>query len=118
MTFVVNHTSELDPAQLRLIWELIELTDGARLRAEGAALHHCAAIYAYRCWRGASQIWSLRRCRDMQARSVVTVEVDPARRAIVQARGHFNRPASGQAWRVIQTWAEREHLRLAIPRTH
>ena len=43
------------------VWQLTELTNGAQLRTEGTALHHCVASYADRCWRGAaSGMWSLR----------------------------------------------------------
>ena len=95
-------------------WALVELTNSAQLRVEGAALRHCVASYGHRCWRGASRIWSLRGECDSSSRSIVTIEVDPTRRAIVQARGFRNRPASGRALRLLETWAARENLRLAL----
>jgi hypothetical protein len=103
-----------DPSAPPASWELTELTTSAQLRAEGAALRHCIASYSHRCWRGGSRIWSLRRRRDTAVRSVVTVEVDPMRRAIVQARGFRNRPAAGRPLQLVQTWAARENLRLAL----
>ena len=95
-------------------WELIELTSGAQLRTEGTALHHCVASYADRCWRGASRIWSLRVRRGEYLRHVLTIEVDMKRRAVVQARGWGNGPASGKPLRLLEEWAWRERLRLAI----
>ena len=96
------------------MWQLLELTNGAQLRTEGAALHHCVASYADRCWRGTSRIWSLRVRRGDNVRHVMTIEVDVKRRAVVQARGWRNRAASGKALRLLQDWALRERLRLAV----
>jgi hypothetical protein len=78
-----------------IVWQLMELTNGAQLRTEGMALHHCVASYADQCWRGASRIWSLRVRRGEKVRHVLTIEVDMKRRAVVQARGWGNRAASG-----------------------
>ena len=107
-------TPQEDPSAPPISWELTELTNSAQLRAEGVALQHCVASYSHACWRGSSRIWSLRRRRDSHLRSIITVEVDPARRTIVQARGFRNRRASGRALQLVQTWAARENLRLAL----
>jgi hypothetical protein len=64
-----------DPSAPPIQWQLMELTNGAQLRAEGTALHHCVASYAERCWRGASRIWSLRIRRGEKVRHVLTVEL-------------------------------------------
>lgn len=103
-----------EPTAPPAIWHLVELTNGAQLRTEGSALRHCVASYADRCWRGASRIWSLRVQRGEQVRRVLTVEVDPKRGAVVQARGWGNRPPSGKPFRLLQEWAAREQLRLVL----
>jgi len=95
-------------------WQMTELSNSAQLRAEGAALHHCVASYADRCYRGMSSIWSLRFRRGEKVHHVLTIEVDPKRRAIVQARGRANRAASGKPLRLLQHWAARERLQMAI----
>jgi hypothetical protein len=95
-------------------WQLMELTNSAHLRAEGAALHHCVASYDHQCSRGLSRIWSLRLRRGEKVRHVMTIEMDPKRRAVVQARGWANRKASGKPLRLLQDWADRERLQLAI----
>jgi hypothetical protein len=95
-------------------WQMTELTDSARLRREGAALHHCVASYADRCYRGISSIWSLRLWQGEEVHPVLTVEVDPRRRAVIQVRGRANRAASGKSLRLLQDWAVRERLRMAI----
>ena len=96
------------------VWQMMELTNGAQLRAEGTALRHCVASYAYLCWRGVSRIWSLRLHRGEKVCHVLTVEVDMKRRAVVQARGWGNRVPSGKPLRLLQDWAVRERVRLAI----
>lgn len=95
-------------------WQLMELTNSAQLRMEGAALHHCVLSYTDRCRRGLSRIWSLRCLRGEKLHRVLTIEVDPARRAIVQARGMANRPASGKPLTLLHSWAQRERLQMAL----
>jgi hypothetical protein len=47
-------------------------------------------------------------------RSVITIEVDPWRATVVQARGHRNRPATGRPMQLLEAWARRENLRLIV----
>lgn len=96
------------------LWQMMELTNSAQLRTEGSALHHCVASYADQCYRGMSRIWSLRFHRGKKVHHVLTIEVDPQKRAVVQARGRANRAASGKPLRLLQDWADRERLQLAI----
>jgi hypothetical protein len=103
-----------DPAVPASVWQMMELTNGAQLRTEGMALHHCVVSYADQCWRGASRIWALRVHRGEKTRHVLTVEVDMKRRAVVQARGWRNRAPSGKPLRLLKDWTVRERLRLAL----
>jgi hypothetical protein len=103
-----------DPSGPPAVWRLMELTNAAQLRAEGSALRHCVGSYADVCSRGLSRIWSLRVQRGPHVRHLLTVEVDMRRRAVVQARGWYNRPASGKPLRLIQEWSNRERLWLSI----
>jgi hypothetical protein len=95
-------------------WHMMELNNSAQLREEGVALHHCVSSYAYLCQRGSSSIWSLRVWRGETMRSVLTVEVDPRRRIVIQARGKANRSASGKSLQVLRQWAVREGLTMAV----
>ena len=103
-----------DPAAPPLVWHLMELTNGAQLRTEGIALHHCVASYADRCRNGVSQIWSLRLRRGEKVKHLLTIEVDLKKRAVIQARGWRDRIAVGKPLRLLQEWAVRERLRLTI----
>jgi hypothetical protein len=95
-------------------WQMMELINSAQLRREGAALHHCVASYADRCYRGISSIWSLRFWQGEEVHHVLTVEVDARRRAVIQARGRANRAPSEKSLRLLQDWAVRERLRMVI----
>ncbi|MBB5340859.1 PcfJ domain-containing protein [Tunturiibacter gelidoferens] len=103
-----------DGSELPRRWQMMELTNSAQLRREGAGLHHCVASYADRCNRGTSSIWSLRLWQGEKIHHVMTVEVDPKRRAVIQARGLANRAASGKLLRLLQDWATRERLQMAL----
>jgi hypothetical protein len=110
---LIEEPSE-DPSAPPIVWHMMELTNGAQLRAEGTALHHCVASYADRCWRGGSRIWSLRVRRGEKVRHVLTIELDMKKRVIIQARGWGNRPASGKPLRLLRDWSVRERLRMAM----
>lgn len=110
---LVLEAPSTDPTAAPTLWELVELTNSAQLREEGAALQHCVASYGYSCWKGRTRLWSLRRRRGVARRAVVTVEVNPHNRTIVQARGFRNRRASGRVLEMLHAWASREGLRVA-----
>ena len=95
-------------------WHMVELIDSAQLREEGISLHHCVGSYAYRCYRGTSSIWSLRTWQGEKKRSILTIEVDPKKRAVIQARGKANRSASGKSLKLLRDWANREGLDMTI----
>lgn len=92
------------------LWTLRELLSAECLRREGHALRHCAARYAYRCATRRTTVWSV--SRDMGGGPVrhLTLEVDPATRRLVQARGYANRAPSPVEWAVVRLWAEREGI--------
>jgi hypothetical protein len=103
-----------------LHWTLEELRHSRELQVEGEAMHNCVATYVEECAAGTSSIWSLRARPDNEttARRVMTVEIDLPRRAIVQARGRFNRlPGMGKADallkaapEILRLWARQQNL--------
>lgn len=103
-----------DEEEIPKRWHMVELTNSAQLREEGAALQHCVSTYAHLCYRGSSSIWSLRMWRSEKVRPVLTIEIDIRKRAVVQARGMANRSASGKPRRLLQEWALREGLHMVI----
>ena len=82
------------------VWSFHELTTSRALDEESGVMHHCVGLYDVHCAHGRSAIFSLRR----DGVRVLTVEVDPEARRIVQARGACNRPAGRVEKRLIGQW--------------
>jgi hypothetical protein len=93
-------------------WMICELTSGDQLRREGMAMRHCVASYARACARRTTSIWSMRFEDGDRRFRVMTIEVDPSTRTIIQARRRGNAPPNEKALGVLRRWAGREGLRL------
>jgi len=97
-------------------WQIDELLHSGELVAEGRVLRHCVASYERRCLYGTSSIWSLRRqVEDAPPRSLLTIEVHPQTRTIVQIRGYRNQRASDHPRQILALWARQERLTIAEP---
>jgi hypothetical protein len=92
------------------VWEILELTSFEELYEEGRTLHHCVATYTDACQRGRASIWSLRVYRADREASRVTVRLDTARRAVVEARTFCNGAITHEAARFIEAWARHNGL--------
>ncbi|MEM9260491.1 MAG: PcfJ domain-containing protein, partial [Bacteroidota bacterium] len=91
--------------------QIVELTTQGAITAESASMKHCVSTYFRACKNGASSIWSLRELRQNGSwYSVLTLEIRPNLRSIVQIRGRFNARAGKEQMAVIRQWAEREGL--------
>jgi hypothetical protein len=91
-------------------WTIVELLNSTALHAEGRAMHHCVYTYANRCRRSETTIWSLR----LRAAGEVTIEVNPHKRAIIQAKAKCNRWPGDRSAEIIRQWAAWAGLRLDI----
>ena len=89
-----------------LEWEIHELLSSGALHAEGRAMRHCVYSYAGRCRRGETTIWSLRLRIDGEEKRMVTIEVDPRRRSIIQARAKCNLRPGARSLEIIRQWAD------------
>ncbi len=112
-----------DPGGQQCYWTVTELLTTNALLIEGREQRHCVFRYANACKNGSTSIWSLRvRGKDgTHPKRLLTIEVNNARRAIVQVRGRCNlSPAqyrgSGRmqtARRLLRQWAQQERLTVA-----
>lgn len=103
-------------------WTIRELVNSNELQAEGRAMNNCVATYINSCVEGKSSIWSLRLETPEwpEARRIMTIEVDPETKTIVQARGKCNVVPSDKscpkrlklAPNLLRQWAARSGLRL------
>lgn len=84
-------------------WSFVELTTGPALYQEGRALKHCVVNYSARCASGHSAIVSMR----YQGESRVTIEIAPATKQIVQAKGMQNRSATSEEQELISQWMKK-----------
>ncbi|MBL7003552.1 MAG: PcfJ domain-containing protein [Gammaproteobacteria bacterium] len=81
-------------------WSFLELISGDELLEEGKALQHCVSGYAARCSMGNSAIVSMTN-RDNH---IVTIEVEPQTKEIVQVRGFMNRAPGPTERMVVDIW--------------
>ena len=92
------------------IWTIRELLDSNELTAEGKVMRHCVGTYANRCSKRISSIWSMVCHSRLGQEHVLTIEIDPSTRTIVQAKGKSNSPPSPATRRIMRKWAEKKCL--------
>jgi hypothetical protein len=91
-------------------WTIRELLDSNELTAEGKVMRHCVGTYGNRCFKRVSSIWSMMCHSRLGQQHVLTIEIDPSTRTIVQAKGKGNMPPSPDARKIMQKWAAEKYL--------
>ena len=91
-------------------WTIDQITDTEMLKVEGGIMQHCVGSYAKVCRKGKTSIWSLKEQSQNKRRRLVTIEVWPSSRVIVQVQGKRNSAPTTAARRMVSIWAEREGL--------
>ena len=94
------------------IWRIRELLSSHELRKEGAAMHHCVAIYARACSSGACSIWTLEVESYEGVKKLATIEVSSGG-LITQCQARCNKAPSQKDWEMIRRWATQEGLAVA-----
>jgi hypothetical protein len=104
-------------------WTILELLNSRALMEEGREMKHCVFTYASGCLNGTTSIWSLRvrSIHDARQRRMLTIEVNNARRAIVQVRGRCNLTLGSYrgngrmrtAGEILRRWAQEQRLSIA-----
>lgn len=95
-------------------WTILELLDSDALAAEGKAMEHCAATYTDVCARRLTTIWSMGIEGPESRDRVLTLEVNPASREVVQAKAKNNADPDDQGQAVLAAWAQREGLKIEL----
>ncbi|MFO0942759.1 MAG: PcfJ domain-containing protein [Pirellulales bacterium] len=95
-------------------WTIRELLSQADLNAEGKKLRHCVSSYSNSCMSGHCSIWTLELQTDSGIEKLITIEVRPILKQIVQARGRLNRYPTEAELAVIRRWASVAGLRLCL----
>src|SRR5262249_19612453 len=105
------HRTECHPAAPgSRTWTIRELLTSAELRAEGNAMHHCVGSYESICLTGRASIWSMTVEDENGRRRVLTIDVDPATRTIVDARRCCNEMPKPKDREILGLWAKEERL--------
>jgi hypothetical protein len=86
-------------------WTIHELLTSADLYLEGRALRHCVYTYAAMCRRGETTIWSLRLRDNGREKRIATIEMDPRKGEIIEARTKANNCAGSRSQEMIRQWA-------------
>ncbi len=99
------------------IWRVEEVLTGKELAAEGRRMGHCVYSYAWAIERGHTSIWTLT-LEDGQGTTgrwaMLTVEVRNESRAVVQARGRYNRRATSAEHRILVRWAGQNGMTVSV----
>lgn len=83
-------------------WTIRELGTSRELAAESLSMHHCVGSYAHRCIAGLSAIFSAR----LDGVRAFTIEIEPATRRVVQARGLANRTCTDIELALVARWLD------------
>jgi hypothetical protein len=102
-------TNGRDEAQART-WTIRELVSSDELFREGLGMRHCVGSYVRACAGRESSIWSMRFENQVRRHRVMTIEVDPKRGLIRQARCRRNTRPVGKAREILERWASQERL--------
>lgn len=101
----------------RQTWTIREILSAKDLATEGRLLQHCVYSYSWTIQKGGTSIWSMQRhTRKTGHMKFLTIQVNNQTRAIVQARGIFNRPPTVQELNYLQRWATDNRLTLSVGR--
>jgi hypothetical protein len=96
-------------------WSIREILTSRALAHEGRRMRHCVYSYAASIKRGGTSIWSVQMDDGLGVNDnlhVATLEVDNARRRLVQARGPCNRAITSRDLTIVRLWAGANNLSL------
>jgi hypothetical protein len=96
------------------VWTIRELLDSNALAAEGQEMQHCVADYTAACAHRRTTIWSLGLESSEGRQRLVTIEVNPATKQVVQASMKLNDPPDEFSMSLVKEWAAHEGLALEM----
>jgi PcfJ-like protein len=95
------------------IWTITELCTTKALVEEGRVMRNCVASYARSCAHGGCSIWTLEVETAQRRWKLLTIEVQPATRQIVQAKAECNAPPCEKHRKFLRKWAKEARLEVA-----
>jgi len=116
-----SHWKGLGIAQFRYdteecVWTVTELKTAQDLVNEGRKMKNCVASYAYNCAAGNSTIFSVERIypASQLIGKAATLEVNPANRNLVQAKGTCNSTLPPKVMSVVIRWAQANRIKTGV----
>jgi hypothetical protein len=103
-----------NPAIAHRIWSITELLTSSELELEGKMMRHCVSTYAYDCFQKKTTIWSMKKEVNNIVRRVLTIELDPFSRTILQARGKCNLKPDRKSYKILMKWFDKERLKMGM----
>jgi len=89
-----------------------ELLSAHELQVEGGIMQHCVGTYTKYCLNGSASIWSMRVMQGEQKKRVLTVEICPVSKRVVQAQGKRNTRPTATAYRMLKRWAANQNVEM------
>ncbi len=89
-----------------------QLLTKQELFEEGKNMNHCVGGYSDNCRTSKSAIFSMQNVLS-RGKSLVTIEVNPKNREVIQARRRFNDSPSSFEKEIIIEWAKQNDLKLS-----
>ena len=93
-----------------VVFTIDEILTRSELIAEGGIMKHCVASYALRVSKRQTTIWSLKVHDRNSHTRLLTIEVNPNNKKVVQAKGLHNRAPLEPERQIIERWMARENL--------
>ncbi|WP_103068959.1 PcfJ domain-containing protein [Aquimarina sediminis] len=97
--------------EVTITYKIVELLNAQELYEEGYDMCHCVASYVDECFSGTSAIFSLRKYTKDSFEKLVTIEVDPVSREIIQAKSKHNEALSKEAEKIVEIWMKQVNLK-------
>ncbi len=92
-------------------WTVEQILSSHMLRVEGSMMRHCAGMYARRCKAGQTSVWTMMAAREGVRKRILTIEVWPDSRIVVQAKGKRNSSPTPIAATMLRRWMRQEGLK-------
>jgi hypothetical protein len=89
-----------------------QLLSQKELIKEGKQMNHCVGSYSRRCLINNSAIFSMQNILENK-KTLVTVEINPQTRELIQARRRFNNYPSTLEQEIISEWLKQNDLKLS-----
>ena len=93
------------------IWTIHELLSARELFQEGRKLNHCVSTYTSSCVSRTTSIWTMQASSDEGTKRLLTIEVGPRTKRIIQVRGKNNRYPREHEIKIISRWAQEAGLK-------